>query len=330
MRSIAFAATVFALAGSAAACCMVPKDYAGRIGQSGQKALLIHDQGREELILGIDYRITPSSAAAEGNTKPDVSAAAAMPPNFVWVITVPSEPDHYAVADLALFDDLSKLTAELLPPPPRDNSGGRLVTASVPQGIELGKRVQVGPYDIQPVRARGREALEGLNTWLAANGFPTEDPGHMAYFVDRKFTFLCVKVKPAEGESGVRPGGAIPPLHLSFASERPYYPLKFSSRQGVFDVNLWVMTRGEGTLLKQSNNTELFDRLNGRLIVSTSLENSRLPERVRTILAEASINGSAAADKNDGRWNFALLRCDHVNQRVPISKWTEDVFLALK
>ncbi len=330
MRSIHFLAAVLAVAGSAAACCMVPKDYAGRIGQNGQKALLIHDHGREELILGIDYRITPTSATADEGGAPAAVAPPAMPPNFVWVITVPSEPDRYALADPDLFDELSRLTAELLPPPPRSEPSGPGAIASAPKGIDLGKRVRVGPYDIQPVRARGREALEGLNTYLAANGFPTEDPGHMAYFVDRKFTFLCVKVKPAEGESGVRPGGAIPPLHLSFASERPYYPLKFSSRQGVFDVNIWVMTHGGEALLKQSSNTELFDRLNGRLIVSTPLGPDRLPKGVRALLEEAPIRDAASASGTGQRWNFALLRCEQVNKRIPISTWTGDVFLNVK
>jgi hypothetical protein len=244
----------------------------------------------------------------------------------VWVITVPSEPDKYAVADLALFDDLSKLTEELLPKP-RDAANGAVSGGvAAPAGIVLGTRVQVGPYDIQPVRALGREALAGLNTWLAANGFPTEDPDHMAYFVDRKFTFLCVKVKGPEGEAGVRPGGAIPPLHLSFKSEKPYYPLKFSSRQGIFDVNLWVLTRG--STVKQSDNGEVFGRLNGRLILSTPVEVSKLPERVRTVLKEAEF--APRKSDTEGTWNFALLRCDQVNQRVPISTWKEDVFLSVK
>lgn len=330
MRSTALASAVLVLAGSAAACCMVPRDYAGRIGQNGQKALLIHDHGREELVLGIDYRITPAIAPSEKGKGAPPAAGPVMPPSFVWVITVPAEPDRYTVADPALFDDLSKLTAELLPPPARDNAIGLRTTAPASAGVELGQRVLVGPYDIQPVRARGREALDALNAWLGANGFPTEDPGHMAYFVDRRFTFLCVKVGPAEGETGVGPGGAIPPLHLSFASERPYYPLKFSSRQGVFDVNLWVVTRGEHAPLRQSDNAELFDRLNGRLIVSTPLETARLPERVRAMLAEAPVHDAAPESGKSRRWNFALLRCERVNERTPISTWADDVFLTLR
>ena len=57
---------------------------------------------------------------------------------------------------------------------------------AVDSGVELGKRAVVGPYDIQPVRALGRNALTALNRWLGTNGFPTEAPEHMKYFVDNK------------------------------------------------------------------------------------------------------------------------------------------------
>jgi hypothetical protein len=96
--------------------------------------------------------------------------------------------------------------------------------------VELGTRVRVGPYDIQPVRAHGVEALDGLNRWLRKNGFPTEDPAHMKYFVENKFTFLCVRVAPPEGEKNVASSSSLRPIHLSFKSEKPYSPLRFSSR----------------------------------------------------------------------------------------------------
>jgi hypothetical protein len=44
-------------------------------------------------------------------------------------------------------------------------------------------------------------------------------------------------------QAAVGKDGDLEPLHLSFKSEDVYYPLRFSSRQGVFDVNLTVLTR---------------------------------------------------------------------------------------
>ena len=84
--------------------------------------------------------------------------------------------------------------------------------------------------------------MTGLNEWLQKNGYPTEDPDHMKYFVENGFTFLCVKVSPAEGSKAVESFGKLPPLHLSFRSEKMYYPLRFSSRQGAFDLQLVTLT----------------------------------------------------------------------------------------
>src|SRR5579862_8228839 len=92
------------------ACCMVPKDYKGTIGQSAQEAILFHDNGREELILKINYHIT-------GETMPD---------RFAWIITVPNEPDAYAVAEQNIFQEAYRWAEPLIEKPRHDlssNSG---------------------------------------------------------------------------------------------------------------------------------------------------------------------------------------------------------------
>ena len=42
--------------------------------------------------------------------------------------------------------------------------------------------------------------VSALNAWLEKNGFPTEDPEHMKYFVENKFTFLAIKINPPKGD----------------------------------------------------------------------------------------------------------------------------------
>ena len=78
---------VTVIAAGSLACCMVPRDYKGTISQSAQEAVLIHDGNREELILRINYQITGDK----------------MPDQFAWIVTVPNEPDAYAVADKETF-----------------------------------------------------------------------------------------------------------------------------------------------------------------------------------------------------------------------------------
>jgi len=299
---------------SASGCCMVPASYKGTISQSGQEAILFHKGDREELILRINYQI-----------KGD-----AMPDQFAWVITVPAEPDRYGVADGQLFEDMfdwaeKSMFRQRLRSLSKENAPTEEAFGNIADSIELGKRVQVGPYDIQPVRAKGAEALSALNIWLKKNGFPTEDPGHMKYFIDKGFTFLAIKISPPKGEKTVRAGGDVKPLHLSFKSEKVYYPLRFSSRQGVFDLNLYVFTENEfdykesNSALKKINYTSP-----RRLKKNVDVALNDLPETLRkqlTAKGDDSVKGQKV-------WKANLVRTKDTNSGDAIASWTEDVFFA--
>jgi hypothetical protein len=292
------------------ACCMLPATYEGTISQNAHEAVLIHHNGREELVLRIDYHI-------EGATMPD---------QFAWVITVPHEPDNYALADAELFEEMFDLSESLLRPQIDNRSLGLLDKTmpsepAIPNGVELGMRVQVGPYDIQPVRGVGANALTGLNNWLKKNNFPTEDPAHMKYFVDGKFTFLAVRIAPPKDKKTVGSGGKVPPLHLSFKTEKPYYPLRFSSRQGVFDVNLHVLTKTKldykvsDSVLRQINWT------NTEFVRNYKLQAKQMPETLKDLMKKTTFR------KKTGFWYFNNIRGDRVNRKENlIANWKTDVF----
>jgi hypothetical protein len=307
INKIAFISSFIVLGAAVVqACCMVPATYQGSVGQDAQEAVLIHDGGREELVLRVNYRISGTS----------------MPDTFAWVVTVPNEPDAYAVADAKLFEEMFELSERLLVPKTRGRGAKSLDSDAVPQGIELGKRVQVGPYDIQPVRGVGPKALAGLNAWLGKNGFPPEDPAHMTYFVQHKFTFLCVRISPAGQEKTVSGNGLLPPLHLSFKSAAPYYPLRFSSRQGVFDVNLHVLTRSQ---LDYDKNASTLQRLNWSSQAfkrNVTLTTKEMPETLGKVLAKSVWKGKV------GIWRYNNLRCSGVNRGNSISTWKQDIFFA--
>jgi hypothetical protein len=292
---------IAALPDIAPACCMVPRDFPGRISQRTQEAVIIHHDGREELILGIDYRIT---------------GAETMPEQFAWVITVPNEPDAYATVDRALFADMGRLARTLLAPP----SSRRLAAGG---GVDLGQHVKVGPYDIQPVRAVGKAALADLNVWLETNGFPTEDPAHMRYFVEAGFTFLCIRITPEPGRREVETGGPLPALQLSFASEHPYYPLRFSSRQGVFDVRMHLLTtvsldyRDDADTLKRMRWSNRDDKRN------VALTPADVPDR----LAAAYAQGRAEAPTT-ATWIYNYIEGHDVNADNAIATWEDDVKFA--
>ncbi len=304
------AAVLVTITASALACCMVPLSYEGSIGQDAQEAVLIYDEGREDLVLRINYRITGES----------------MPDTFAWVITVPAEPDKYALADEKLFKEMFELARRFVVPAPRSmptlscsafKMGGRISA-----GLEFGERVNVGPYDIQPVRGVGANALQALNGWLHENGFPTEDESAMRYFVEEGFTFLCVKITAGEEGGAVSPNGLLPPLHLSFKSDGLYYPLRFSSRQGVFDVNLHVLTQKKLDYEKGASTLERIAWGSTNYKRNVKLNKRDFPDALKAVFAKGK--------RSQRSWRYNNIRCYRVNRDNSIKTWPEDVFLALR
>jgi hypothetical protein len=290
-------------------CCMVPANYKGTISQSAQEAVLFFADGREDLILKINYKIT-------GDTLPD---------KFAWVITVPNTPDAYEVADANLFEDVFPWAQRLVAPANKNgDSLGRPANAGV-HGLEIGKPVKVGPYTIQPVKALGKEALAGLNNWLAENGFPKEDPGHMEYFVDNKFTFLCVKFDPPKDNKTVDSEGGVPPLQLSFKSENPYYPLRFSSRQGVFDVNLYVLTKKDFDYKESSDSLKRINWSDSEHFNTNGDVTAKdFPKTLKAAYEKSSFKDDA------GKWKLNVLRARQVNKDNAIAKWKTDIYFKTK
>ncbi len=288
------------------ACCMLPRTYKGTISQKAQEAVIIHADGRQEMVLRINYQIS-------GKT---------MPGQFAWVITVPNEPDKYQLADRELFPQMFKLS-EHLRPRPRSSKGSKFEQdgdSDSKNGVELGQRAVVGPYDIQPVRGVGKNAIDGLNRWLAKNGFPREDENHMAYFVKRNFTFLAIKISSSKKDRPVASAGLLPPLHLSFASEKPYYPARFSSRQGVFDINLHIFTQKpldydeNKSMLKRLN----FDNQNFRRNAKLPWKN--FPAKLQTVFHKSKFRAKRKT------WIYNNIRGRAVNRNNAIAKWKTDIF----
>ena len=307
---------IFAV-GVVSACCMVPKSFLGTISQNAQQAVLFHHVDREELILQIDYKIKSEKDTGDGQQ---------MPKQFAWVVTMPNEPDQYKLADGGIYKQVRDWASPIVTPS-RPSGGGCSfgcaadLKSKKDASIVLGRRAQVGPYDIQPVRAVGADALVALNSWLTENGFPTEEPKHMKYFVDGGFTFLCIKISPPAGKENVEAGGSVPPLHLSFKSEKPYYPLMFSSRQGVFDLNLFVLT---DTPLDYTASSDALTRINWGdtgLLKNIKVNSDSFPT------ALAAVYKNKAGEAKSDAWYLNVIGSHRVNDENAIAGWTSDVFL---
>ncbi|NQZ56896.1 MAG: DUF2330 domain-containing protein [Lentisphaeraceae bacterium] len=292
------------------ACCMLPDSYQGSIQQSSQQGLIVFDNGIEDLILKVSPKIS-----GEQKLK-----------SFCWLITVPNQPDKYRVVNSPIFRKLSymkiahldkekKEKYSFLKPANEDKQFDAIV---IPAGVELGKPVNVGAYDIQPVRGVGKNALSGLNTWLQQNGFPTEPAQHMKYFIDNKFTFLCIKVNPDNQSNDMSRSPSLKPLHLTFKTDKIYYPMKYSSQQGNFSANLYILSTMPVDYKLSDSTLERIDWSNQDLHKNVRLKTSSFHN------VEMALDKKLPMDLY-----FNNFFCDNPNKNKAISQWKEDVFLEL-
>ena len=204
------------------ACLHPPKTYKGTVTELSQQAIVFHHNGREELILKVDY-----------------TAKGPAPRSLAWVIPTPKEPDHYAIEDGAIFKELFQFTR----PIPRGlRKKQRKSKSAAPQGVTLLAKASVGEYDIQPLKVTGANAGKALNQWLKSNGYGEVARDAMAWYLEHNWTFLAIKILPKSAQKSLKKTGQFRPLRISFASKNIVYPLMFSSHQGVFDVTLYLIT----------------------------------------------------------------------------------------
>ena len=329
---LAAVAALLVLAGALRAdgCCMVPRDFGGDVDQNWQRGLVTFHGGHEELFL----RIQPSFHGQEG------------PAFLEWVVTVPSKPTGFAVAEgdpvkdaVALHDRLQALAAAQFAArtrfeiPEFKMGKGAMVASGVALsspalgGIDLDAPVTVGPFEITGVRAKGPEGLAELNAYLEGRGYAGEDPAHMKWFTDRGFTFLCIHITPPAGKTSVGRTLDLPALRIGFDVDRPYYPAKFSSRQGNFGLRLTVMTSEPLAL-------EPLAALRQRLAAARPMkhfDNLWTAQPPPKSVADAFPSGGPHGAPE--RWTLNVLDTGGFNptiEGVPaISKWDDDVSFAV-
>jgi hypothetical protein len=324
--SCLFLATSLAAALCAArgeTCCMVPRDYPGDVDQSLQEALIVHADGHEELVLRV---------------RPFFPEAAEPPAFLAWLVTVPSPPSAYRTAAPGIFESARGLHERLQalydaqkPQPFRiAPSLGASVESAAPrqaQGLEINAPVTVGPYTITEVRTRGAEAVEELNRYLAENEFGTEDPDHLRWFAENDFTFLCIRIEPPPGALRLGTHLELDPLQIGFASERPYYPGKYSANQGNFGLGLSLLTPGP---LARDALRAVRGRLQGWGGTPNLFTVQPLDEPLQAVLDE----GFGGAAPTPERWYVNRVDSSGFNRpdnagTPAILKWADDVFWAL-
>ncbi len=294
----------------ARACMHPPGAFSPRaVSQSGQHAIVLHDNGVEDLILKVDY------------------ATSEPLPSLGWVIPVPTAPSSYDTLAPGLFGDVDRfvgLTHEpLRRPRSRGRSGGRSSSAA----LRMLDAVSVGPYAIQPIQATGAAAASALGEWMEQNGFSPIAPSSLQYYVDREWTFLAIKISPADGEENLATEGGLAPLKITFATEQPVYPLKFSTHQGAFAARLTLITRDAIPL----TSLETFPRrgfavVQGSEFLRVPRENRRYRTRVHRFERDASPSALRSALQTRFGPTGALHLTVLYNKAVQgIAEWPEDL-----
>jgi len=187
--------------------CIIPYNYED-IYEPSQMALLVYDNGQEDLYLKINY---------EGETN-----------KFVWVVPTPHYPE-VEKAPNELFIELSALTEET----ESWRSGDSLDAPTEGignKGVVVHEQKQVGIYEISILSAQGSD---GLYEWLNANGYRVNEAMKeiLNFYVAKEWYFTAMRIEPEAGEEIEEVSvysDYLEPVKISFTTQTPVYPLKIS------------------------------------------------------------------------------------------------------
>jgi hypothetical protein len=204
------------------------------------------------------------------------------PSDFVWVLPIPAV-GKVAVADEGFFDQLDRATAPQilpLPPPQRGCPApppgyGYAADAGVLAdmgAVNVYSEEAVGPYETAQIGSDDPVALE---TWLTAHGYniPDSTKPVIAFYVQKKFIFVAMRLKPTVGVQQMQPvrvtfpgllmslplkmvtvgAGDTLGLTLWIAADQRYHAMNYPDALIPFNSLKWSYQRN------RSNYTDLFD-----------------------------------------------------------------------
>lgn len=215
------------------------------INEPTQKAIMVYDAGREDMILQVKY---------DGPVE-----------EFGWLIPVPGRPT-VQTGSMESFYELSRYTQEHWEPP--SPSGLKTRSASLgnedgpkPEPVKVIEIKTVGAYEVAVLAASDAGSLEN---WLNANrfSFPKDKEAVIDSYVKQQWYFVAVKIdlrkvsgfqlvsspprQTADHKSSVAEklaSGELQPLQISFASDQCVFPLKISSVNGMpSEVQVYVLS----------------------------------------------------------------------------------------
>jgi hypothetical protein len=193
---------------SADGCFVWKWDKDADIREPAQKAIILYDGGREDLILQVKF---------EGAVR-----------DFGWLIPVPGRP-QVAQASIASFYELSHIV---------QRRAGTMRDEGKDQerpGVALLEIKTVGVYQTAILAATDNQALKN---WLKTNGFnpPARGDQILQDYIGKGWYFVAVRINvpdtAAPDTAAKLHTGELHPLKISFDTKGCLYPLKISSLNG--------------------------------------------------------------------------------------------------
>ncbi|MEU6671493.1 DUF2330 domain-containing protein [Streptomyces sp. NPDC046727] len=195
---------------------MVP-DPAARIAVSEEQSLLRWDGRQEQIVM----RLTVNGDAEHA----------------AWIMPVPHRAT-VRLGDPALFGQLAEAVAPVhrtryhfwphngdWPFDDHDTAAEAPLPGAGGAGVGVVDHQRLGPFDVARLTAGDPAALQ---SWLRDHGFslPARLKTALRPYVDRHWEYVAVRLAPDSHGTPLR--GALDPLHLTFAADRPVYPMRLS------------------------------------------------------------------------------------------------------
>lgn len=201
---------VFILTNTAQADGMIipPPDY--YMYETGQKAVIFHENNVETLIVSIAF---------QGNAK-----------DFAWIIPTPTKPEVSKSTE-QLFTSLETLTQYYNYPMYESGKGVVPMAAEKDYGVTVVETKKVDYYDVTVLQSDDRDALV---KWLNENKykFPEEEKYILNDYIDNNWYFVAMKIDSSALKSDIVEqqlfSGNATPVKLVFESKNIVYPMKIS------------------------------------------------------------------------------------------------------
>jgi hypothetical protein len=206
------AATTLTVAAPAHACaCGGVLDQPGAdTAVSNETALVVWEGASETILLRLSTR---SEAVHAGLLVPTPTAASV------------------SLGDERVFGDLARVTQareetrwSLFGPPLLRSEGDGGSAGGPPGGVDVIRTVDLGPLRATTLTAADATAL---NAWMRANHYQSTSDMQRAVqpYIDEGWSFVAVQLNAASATLD----GDLPPIEMTFASDRAVYPMRMSS-----------------------------------------------------------------------------------------------------